>query len=330
MPSTSSRSSGRCSARPTSTAGRPPSSSRSSVRSPGRTSRVELDPGADRAALGPEATAAAFADPAQRRRVRELLVLIELCRHPVTAAQADAGRGVLRGAGRDRSGPADRPGPRGPEPGRGRGWTTCASSAATSAKPMLEPQLAERRTPASSTRRIPSWRRGCGRSADAAPDTLGRAYVEFYERNGFDLPGDRARACRRCSSPTTCATSSAATSRSASTRSRSARCSSGWPTRTRTGSSSSATSASTRPGTSTATGPSCRRKGASPVPARRRRSRTRSGGARSAPGTSRPIDHLARAARAAGRRARRRSASPTASLTPRQVGGGGTLTRRVR
>src|SRR4051794_18488114 len=40
------------------------------------------------APLGPATTAETFTDPAQRRRVRELLVLIELCRHPVSVGQA--------------------------------------------------------------------------------------------------------------------------------------------------------------------------------------------------------------------------------------------------
>ena len=42
---------------------------------------VDLDP-ATIAPLGPDEVAAAFGDPTQRRRLRELLVLVELCRHP--------------------------------------------------------------------------------------------------------------------------------------------------------------------------------------------------------------------------------------------------------
>jgi len=39
--------------------------------------------------LDPAATAAAFPEAAQRRRVREFMVLLEQCRHPQTADQED-------------------------------------------------------------------------------------------------------------------------------------------------------------------------------------------------------------------------------------------------
>ena len=41
------------------------------------------------APLGPEESAAAITDPGARRRLRELMVTLEFCRHPETAAQVD-------------------------------------------------------------------------------------------------------------------------------------------------------------------------------------------------------------------------------------------------
>ncbi len=49
---------------------------------------VDLDPKA-LDPLGPQATADAFPGPEPRRRVREVLVMIELCRHPMTAIQME-------------------------------------------------------------------------------------------------------------------------------------------------------------------------------------------------------------------------------------------------
>ncbi len=69
---------------------------------------IDFDPGAAEP-LSPAATADAFGPAAERRRVRELLVFVELCRHPATASQAGAGRGVLRRDGGGGPGSADRP-----------------------------------------------------------------------------------------------------------------------------------------------------------------------------------------------------------------------------
>jgi hypothetical protein len=49
---------------------------------------VALDP-ATIEPLGPEATADSIVDPAARRRMRELLVLVEMCRHPVSRNQME-------------------------------------------------------------------------------------------------------------------------------------------------------------------------------------------------------------------------------------------------
>ena len=44
------------------------------------------------APLEPSAASAAVTDPAHRRRVRELMVMLELCRHPLTDARSRASR----------------------------------------------------------------------------------------------------------------------------------------------------------------------------------------------------------------------------------------------
>ena len=213
--------------------------------------------------------------PAQRRRVRELLVLVELCRHPVSRDPGGAGRGVLRRAGGVGSGARDRPRPRRPGQGRGRG--------------RLHAVL----------RRRPARSRCSSRSSPATYAGDARRARSRARRRGcarWPTP-DRARSAARTSSSTS-ATASTSPAIAPSMpavfvshdmchviggyepiggrRDRgSARCSSASPTPTRTGCSSSATSACTKPGTSTATGRSCRRKGALEPAGRGRDARAR-------------------------------------------------------
>ena len=97
-----SRSSGRWSARRTSTAGRPPEQLAVIGALAAGLLRDRRRPGDDRAARPGGDRGRVRATRPQRRRMRELLVLVELCRHPVTATQVGAGRGVLRRAGRVR------------------------------------------------------------------------------------------------------------------------------------------------------------------------------------------------------------------------------------
>jgi hypothetical protein len=147
---------------------------------------VDLDP-AELEPLSPDATAAAIGDPAQRRRMRELLVLVEMCRHPVSRTQMERVEEYC--AALDESGP-------GLAIVRDMVEHSKAEAAADYMRffsgaarlPMLEAQLADKYAgeldapdPALSDR--------LRALADAGPGTLGRAYVEFYERNGFDLPG---------------------------------------------------------------------------------------------------------------------------------------------
>jgi hypothetical protein len=147
----------------------------------------ELDPAAF-SPLSAEETAAAIVGPAPRKRMRELLVLVELCRHPVSAAQMERVEeycDALDGAGR--------PGVTIVRDLVERGQAAAAADymrffGGDLQAPMLEAQLAgdyagilDAPDPALADR--------LRALADAGPGTLGRAYVEFYERNGFDLPG---------------------------------------------------------------------------------------------------------------------------------------------
>lgn len=146
---------------------------------------VDLDP-ATTDGLGPEATAAAFADPAQRRRVCELLVLVELCRHPMSAAQVarveqyatvlgETGAGLT--IARDL---VDR--------SRAEAALDFSRFLGEASKPLLEPQLAAKYA-ASLPAPDPELATRLQALGDLPEGTLGRAYAEFYERNGFDLPG---------------------------------------------------------------------------------------------------------------------------------------------
>ncbi len=147
---------------------------------------VDLDPTTVEA-LGPEAAGEAFVDPSQRRRVRELLVLVELCRHPVSASQAARVEQYCAALGE--SGP-------GLDIARDLVDRSRAEAAADymrffggpAGDALLEPQLADRYGD-SLDAPAPELAARLLALADAPPGTLGRAYVEFYERNGFDLPG---------------------------------------------------------------------------------------------------------------------------------------------
>jgi hypothetical protein len=58
--------------------------------------RSDLDVGRMKP-LSVDDTAAAVTDPRARRRLRELMVLLELCRHPLSEAQVARGPGVRGG-----------------------------------------------------------------------------------------------------------------------------------------------------------------------------------------------------------------------------------------
>jgi hypothetical protein len=137
--------------------------------------------------LDPTATAAAIPDQTMRGRVRELMVALELCRHPLTpeqvalvdeyaAALGEDGPGLL--LARDLTG------------------TTMAQTEVDFARSRdaVFAEWSEQSLVARYVDSLPApdaalrdrllgfW--------DLPEGTLGREYVEFYRRNGFALPGE--------------------------------------------------------------------------------------------------------------------------------------------
>jgi hypothetical protein len=146
---------------------------------------ADLDPAAVDG-LGPADTAAAFADPAQRRRVRELLVLVELCRHPVSAHQVERVEEYATALGE--TGPGLAIARDLIDQSRAEAALDYMRFFADSGAGLLEPTLAEKYAEhlAVPDPELAARLRALG---DLPEGTLGRAYVDFYERNGFDLPG---------------------------------------------------------------------------------------------------------------------------------------------
>lgn len=146
---------------------------------------TDLDPVAV-APLGPGEVAAAFDDPAQRRRVRELLVLVELCRHPASAAQVERVEAYAAALGE--SGP-------GLTIARDLVHAGIATASADFNRffgdvtgPLLEPQLAARYGVALDAP-APELAARLREFGDFPEGTLGQAYLAFYARYGFDIPG---------------------------------------------------------------------------------------------------------------------------------------------
>jgi hypothetical protein len=147
----------------------------------------DLDPAA-LPPVGPDAAAAAITDPRSRRRTRELLVLLELCRHPLTDAQVeqvDVYASALGEAG----------------PGLTAARDLLRQGATAAAADMRRfirtatPELAEVSLQGyGADGPDPEADAALGRRLralhDLAPETLGHQYVEFYVRNGIALPGE--------------------------------------------------------------------------------------------------------------------------------------------
>ena len=126
-------------------------------------------PDLDLAALAPfdpVGAAEAVTRPAHRRRVRELMVMLELCRHPLSDAQVTRVEEYADALG---------------ESGLGlvvartlvnEGAAAAAGDDAVGANTELAARLRQ--------------------FHDLPEDTLGYQYVEFYRRNGIELPGDDA------------------------------------------------------------------------------------------------------------------------------------------
>jgi hypothetical protein len=136
--------------------------------------------------LEPDAVAAAFPDARHRRRLREFMVLLEICRHPLTDAQVTRVDAYADALGED--GPGLRLARTLVRDGTARAladYTRFSNAARVSwAEPSLvdqylrvldepDPELAARLTALH----------------DLPEGTLGWSYVEFYRRQGLALPG---------------------------------------------------------------------------------------------------------------------------------------------
>ena len=137
------------------------------------------------APLGPEEAAAAITDPGDRRRLNELMVVLELCRHPQTQAQVQRIEDYAGALGLS-----------GPELEIFRDWIRDGTARATEdfdrfyaeeLEQLSEPTLV------GSYLRIEEPDLDLARRLEALHDlrdgTLGHAYVEFYRRNGITVPG---------------------------------------------------------------------------------------------------------------------------------------------
>jgi hypothetical protein len=134
--------------------------------------------------LGPAEVAEVVVDPVARRRFHEVLLTLELCRHPLTAAQVD--RVEEYGSALDFEGPdlqmlrdlAD----------RGVG------AAAADFSRFLDANLALRHEPALRPVPVtldpePELSARMLALADLPAGTVGRGLVDFYDRAGLTLPG---------------------------------------------------------------------------------------------------------------------------------------------
>ena len=148
--------------------------------------RPDLDLGA-LTPLDPAQAAAAITDPAHRRRLRELMVLLELCRHPLSEGQVQRVDEYARALGES-------------GPGLSLARTLVREGAEQAAADYrrslrrLEADLAE---PSLRDRYLDDLQApdhelaGRLRALHELPvGTLGYEYVEFHRRNGFELPGD--------------------------------------------------------------------------------------------------------------------------------------------
>jgi len=147
--------------------------------------RPDLDL-ASLAPFDPAAAATAIPDDAMRGRVRELMVALELCRHPLTPEQVAHVDGYAAAMG------VDGDGLRLARNIVGESMAQVSVDFARNrgeARPeWSEPSLVARYVmslpapdPALRDRLLAFW--------ELPEGTLGREYVEFYRRNGFELPG---------------------------------------------------------------------------------------------------------------------------------------------
>jgi hypothetical protein len=149
--------------------------------------RSDLDVGSMKP-VGVDDTAAAVTDQRARRRLRELMVLLELCRHPLSEAQM--ARTEEYAAGLGESGP-------GLEIARDLVRENAAVARADydrflagQEEELAEPSLRGKYPLGDFTAPDHDLAARLLALHDLAKGTLGYEYVEFYRRNGLTLPGD--------------------------------------------------------------------------------------------------------------------------------------------
>lgn len=136
--------------------------------------------------LDPEATAAAVPDPAARRRFHEVLMTLEACRHPLSAAVVDRCEEYLATLGVD-----------GPDVAIFRSHVAEGHARAhADFDRFLMGSIADRHEASLDAEAPgtpePELAARVAAFADLAPDSLGRAFLAFYERHGIALPGTTA------------------------------------------------------------------------------------------------------------------------------------------
>ncbi len=145
--------------------------------------RSDLDP-AHLVPLSPAELARTITHPGTFRRFHELLVTLELCRHPISAAQVDAAerygdalgvRGVERTILRDLV-----------DAGTARAAADFRRFLDRTLAERVEPELRDLPVVDSAEPELAERLLGLG---DLPEGTLGRAFIDFHTRNGLPVPG---------------------------------------------------------------------------------------------------------------------------------------------
>lgn len=145
--------------------------------------RVDLDP-AGITPLGPADAARALPDPLLRRRFHEVVIALEVCRHPLTATQVERVEAYATALGFT-----------GPDLGMLRDLVEVGTErAAADFHRFLAGNLAERVEPglggvAPADAPEPGLVARLAAFADIPDGSVGRAYLAFYERHRLTLPG---------------------------------------------------------------------------------------------------------------------------------------------
>jgi len=136
--------------------------------------------------LDPPGAAAALTDPLLRRRFHEVVIALEVCRHPLTATQVARVEEYCTAMDLD-----------GPDLGMLRDLVTRGTErAAADFHRFLDANLADRVEPGlggvAPAAPEPALAERLAAFADTADGTLGRAYIDFYTRHHLALPGVEA------------------------------------------------------------------------------------------------------------------------------------------